>query len=159
MHDSTDCPICRGLPVGGSFSDDEFFQFLNACRAELESRQAAFVATLDPQAQWSYDLDSGRLRVGAADFPITAIGTHNPDRQTWLWAWANESFPDAARDASAAIRSLFELTGFRVFADPGIGASSGDAQDLSACAIHTLGAIGLFRCPGNEATLYLAVHG
>ena len=91
------------------------------------------------------------------EFPITAIGTHSAERQTWLWAWANDSCPSAAREASAAIKSLYDLTGFKVFDDIGIDASSGDAQDLSACAIHALGAIGLYRCP-SEATLYLAVH-
>jgi len=42
MHDSSKCPICRGLPVGGSLSDDEFFVFLAACRDELADKQARF---------------------------------------------------------------------------------------------------------------------
>jgi hypothetical protein len=157
MHDSSTCPICSGLPSPDSFSDDEFFAFLDTCRKELDAKQAEFNALLAAETQWHYDLNTGRFSVGECVFPITAIGTHNENLQTWLWAWANDAFPPAAREASSAIRSLYNLTGFKVFDVPGINASSLDAQDFTAFAIHTLEAIGFYRCP-DEATLYLAVH-
>jgi hypothetical protein len=37
MHDSSTCPVCRGLPIGGSMSDEEFFAFLAACRDEQQT--------------------------------------------------------------------------------------------------------------------------
>ena len=43
MHDSSTCPICRGLPAGGAASsDEEFFAFLAACRDELAEKQDRF---------------------------------------------------------------------------------------------------------------------
>lgn len=157
MHDSSNCPVCQGTATSGSMSDQQFFEFLETCRDELETKQAKFTSMLPVDAQWHYDLDTARLRIGNHEFPITAIGTHNDQHQTWLWAWANESFSAAARDASGATKSLYDVTGFKVFAEVGIDASSGDAQDLTACAIHALDAIGFYRCP-SDATLYLAVH-
>ena len=49
-------------------------------------------------------------------------------------------------------------TGFRVFIDEGIEASSMDAQDFTALAVHQLGAIGFFREASDSPALYLAVH-
>lgn len=158
MHDSSTCPICRGLPTGGSMSDEEFFAFLSACQRELEERQVRFQQRIHAAPRWHYDLADTTLTVGNLRFRMTPIGTFSETYQTWLWAWANEDFPESARVSSRRIQELHAVTGFRVFLDPGIEASRADAQDLSALAIHQLGAIGLFRCPSQGPELYLAVH-
>ena len=98
------------------------------------------------------------LIIGSERFPITPVGTHSPEYQSWLWAWANEDFPPLARDAARQLQALHTLTGFRVFLNPGIAASAVDAQDFAALAVHLLGAIGVFRSPSDGPTLYLAVH-
>jgi hypothetical protein len=92
------------------------------------------------------------------DFLFGMIGTHNPAHNSWLWAWANEDFPASARTASRRIQSLHTVTGFRVFIDPATQASSADAQDFTASAVHILDAVGLVRCPSDGPVLYLAVH-
>jgi len=56
--------------------------------------------------------------------------------QTWLWAWANEEFPEAARAVSRQLQLLHSVTGFRVFINPGIEASAADAQDFAALSVH-----------------------
>ena len=157
MHDSSSCPICQGQPTAGAMTDDEFATFLDACRTELAATQPDFAQSIPVDAKWHYDLAVDSLRIGSRKYQITAIGTHNQRLQTWLWAWANDAFPDSARSGSSTIKSLFDITGFNVFADEGINATSHDAQDLSACAIHMLGASALYRCPGDP-TLYLAVY-
>ena len=63
-----------------------------------------------------------------------------------------------ARAASRQLQSLHSVTGFRVFMNPGIEASSQDAQDFAALAVHHLGAIGFFRNGSESPILYLAVH-
>ena len=158
MHDSSTCPVCRGLPVGGSMSDDEFFAFLAACRDELAAKQAGFQQRIAGASRWQYEMADGSLTVGDTRFGMTPIGSFSPQYQSWLWAWANEDFPEAARAASRRIQGLHAVTGFRVFLDPGIGASPEDAQDFTALAVHQLGAIGFFRCPSDGPVLYLAVH-
>jgi len=146
------------LPADGSLSDEQFAVFLNACREELVAKQATFTAGLESSAPWYYDLPTESLTVGSRIYRITAIGTHSDEYGTWLWAWANDTFPQVARDASAAIKGLHERTGFKVFVDPGIEADRADAQDFAALAIHQLSAIGLYHSDSDETRLYLAVH-
>jgi hypothetical protein len=100
------------------------------------------------------------LVIGDTGFGMTPIGTYSPEYESWMWAWANEDFPEVARAASREIQGLHVITGFNVFIDPGIGASSADAQDFAMMAVHQLGAIAFFRCPSEGAApvLYLAVH-
>jgi hypothetical protein len=139
-------------------SDEEFFAFLTACRDELAEKQVRFQQRIAAAARWSYEMADCSLTIGAERFPMTPIGTHSPESQTWLWAWANEDFPPVAREASRRLQGLHGVTGFRVFLDSGIAASSADAQDFAALAVHQLGAIGFFRAPSDGPTLYLAVH-
>jgi hypothetical protein len=157
MHDSTECPVCRGQAIDGSMTDDEFDVFLQTCEAELADKQAQFQERIRDAGRWSYDLDVCTLTIGAERFPIIPIGSHSPERQTWLWAWANEDNPAAARDSSRRFQDLHRITGFRVFLDPGIPASSADSQAFSAMAIHHAGAIALFKVPTEGPVLYFAV--
>lgn len=151
---------CNTAPTLGSMSDEEFAAFLAACRAELATLQPQFQHRIREGGQWFYDLSERTLNIGEQSFSITPIGTHSAERQSWLWAWANEEFPLPARDASKQLQSLYTHTGFRVFTIPGIPASVGDAQDFVAMAVHSLGAIGFFRVPSDASTptLFLAVH-
>ncbi len=158
MHDSANCPICRGLPIGGSMSDEEFFAFLASCRDELAAKQAVFGQRIAGAAQWRYEMEDGSLTIGDTRFRMTPIGSFSPQYQTWLWAWANEDFPEARRADSRQIQGLHSVTGFQVFIDPGNGATPADAQDFVALAVHQLAASGFFRCPSEGPVLYLAVH-
>ena len=151
---------CSNSPTSGSMSDEEFSAFRTACRAELATLQAQFQHRIREGGQWFYDLSDCTLNIGKQSFSMTPIGTHSAERQSWLWAWANEEFPLAARDASKQLQLLHTRTGFRVFTSPGIPASASDAQDFVAFAVHSLGAIGCFRVPSDASTptLFLAVH-
>jgi hypothetical protein len=144
--------------LGGSLSDEDFVAFLEHCRAELAGKQQGFLQRIRGLATWVYDMADCSLTVGQERYAMTPIGTHNSGRQTWLWAWANDRFPPAARDASCRLQALHQATGFSVFVEAGVPASAADAEDLAALAVHQLGAIGLFRVPANDVTLYLAVH-
>ncbi len=157
MHDSSNCRICGVLPPRGSMSDERFAAFLAACRDELARLQPQFQQRTSGDGQWFYDLSDCTLRICAQSFPITPIGTHSSEHQSWLWAWANDEFPLRAREASKRLQTLQKVTGFQIFTSPGIGASDSDAEDFAALAVHSLGAIGFFRVPGTP-TLFLAVH-
>ena len=99
----------------------------------------------------------GSLTIGDTRFGMTPIGTYSTAYQSWLWAWANEEFPPAAKEAATRLRDLYAATGFRVFIGTGVRASPADAQDFVAMGIHQLGAIAMFKCPSDEPVLYLAV--
>ena len=160
MHNSSNCPICHGLPVEGRMTDEAFYAFLNTCRDELAVKQASFQKLIAGAPRWHYDMVEESLVFGEMTFGMTPIGTFSPGHQTWLWAWANEDFPEVARAASRQIQGLHDVTGFRVFINEGIEASLDDAQDFTALAVHQLDAIAFFRSPaeGEEPDLYLAVH-
>ncbi len=158
MHDSSRCELCNGKPVGDSLSDAEFGTFLAACREECAAKQRDFDKATQTASRWSYDMADQSLRIGDVVYRMTPIGTFSPAYKSWLWAWAKEDFPEAAREASAGIQVLYETTGFRVFVDPGINASAQDADDFVALAVHALGARAFFRCPSDGPTLFLAVH-
>jgi hypothetical protein len=158
MHDSSRCDICRGKPVGDSLSDAEFSAFLASCRRQSALKQREFAEEVQGASRWDYDMDNQTLSIGSVVYGMTPIGTYSPDHKTWLWAWANDAFPAAAREGSAEIQVLHGTTGFRVFIDPGIPCSAKDADDLVALAVHALDARAFFRCPSNDPTLFLAVH-
>jgi hypothetical protein len=139
-------------------SDDEFFAFLTTCREELADKQSGFQKRIAGAARWLYEMEDGSLTIGDTRFGMTPIGTFSPEYQSWLWAWANEDFPQGVRANSRRIQGLHAVTGFRAFLEPGLGASSADAQDFAALAVHQLGAIGWFRCPSDGPVLHLAVH-
>lgn len=157
MHDSSHCPHCRASTTPGSMSDAEFASFLGVCRSELAAMQSEFQKRISGGGRWFYDLADCTLQIGSQSFPITPIGTYSAERQSWLWAWANDEFPATARAASRRIQLLHTITGFRIFVNPGTGASSSDADNFAAMAVHCIGGIGLFRIPGSP-TLLLAVH-
>jgi hypothetical protein len=144
--------------AGGAMTDAAFAAFVARCRAELAEKQTKFQRRIEGSSTWSYDLQRGELRVGAVPFPIAPIGTLNASYGTWLWAWwANDSLPEVARTRALGIQALQTTTGFQVFVIQGLPTSPGEANDLTALAVHQLGAVGVFRVPWTEATLFLAV--
>lgn len=158
MHDSSNCPICRGLAISGSLSDEEFLAFVRDCQDELSGKQARFQERIAGFTRWHYDMADGSLLLGETRFGMTVIGSYSPRYESWLWGWANEEFPETARADSRRIQGLGDVTGFQVFQDPGLSASVDDAEVFTALAIHQLSAIGRFRCPGEESELFFAVH-
>ena len=134
------------------------FAFVSACRDEIAVKQAGFQHRIAGASLWQYEMADGSLTIGDTRFGMTPIGTFSHEYQSWLWAWANEDFPEPARAASRRIQGLHAVTGFQVFLDPGIGASPEDPEDFAALAVHQLGAIASFRCPSDGPVLYLAVH-
>ncbi|MDC7231641.1 MAG: hypothetical protein PQJ58_00290 [Spirochaetales bacterium] len=93
----------------------------------------------------------------ACSFKALAIGTLVPDQQNWLWGWANRSLPEEMRNASGELKGLREETGFNIFEIESFKADTALAQELSALAVHVLGADGLYRVIGDQTVLYLAL--
>lgn len=86
-------------------SDEEFAHFLYICRAERDAKQARMAEHL-ARRPYFYDIDQEILTVGGASHRITVIGTFCLSRGTWLWGWANDSYSEAARQRSAALKGL-----------------------------------------------------
>lgn len=139
-------------------TDAEFNAFVEACHKELEQKQSAFNVRISSARQWAYEMADGTLTIGETCYPMIPIGTFSPAYQTWLWAWANEEFPDRAREASRFLQDLQWITGFRIFLTPGFPATASKVNDFLALAVHQLDATGFFRCESDGPTLYMAVQ-
>lgn len=138
-------------------SDGEFAAFLSACRDELRLKQTGMAECLG-RRPCTYDINQGLLTLDGDAYSIVVIGTYCISRRTWLWGWANDSYSDAARDRSAPLKGLRDLTGFQVFADDGVLATASDAIDLVATAIHFLAADGYWLEDLTDLRVFLAIH-
>ena len=139
-------------------TDEQLHAYLASCRQELALKQDGFQKRIAGATTWSYAMKEESLTIGEQRFGMTPIGSFNPERQTWMWAWAHEGFPEPVRESARRLQGLHTLTGFRVFLEAGIPASEMDALAFTALAVHYLDAIGFFRCPGDGPVLHLAVH-
>ncbi len=155
-HDSLNCPTCKG-GRRDSMSDGEFADFLSACRGELQVKQTGIAECLG-RSPYAYDIDQGLLTLGSEAHSIVVIGTYCVSRRTWLWGWANDSYSDAARERSASLKGLRDLTGFQVFADDGLMATASDALDLVAIAVHYFAADGYWQEDFTDLQVFLAIH-
>ena len=154
------CPTCKRADDSEAISHDDFMRIVEVAESELRTKQDFFQRRTAEIGTYFYDLDDCTLKLDDLVFRIVPIGTFSNPYQSWLWAWANDEFPTVARDASARIKQLYDLTRWEVFASEGIPTSISDAQTLCALAIHILGAHGLYKLPGEtleEPILYLAV--
>ena len=136
--------------------DAEWDEFLKLCGRELAEKQQR-IAPLYDGGSFHYDLSAERLELGTSAFHVSVIGTYCISQATWLWGWANDSFPEHTREIAAGIKGLYERTGFRVFLDPGVRATRTDAQNLVAMAIHHTGGLGFFRSVEDDRLLYLCL--
>jgi hypothetical protein len=139
-------------------TDMEFRALLDRCREELAAKQALFTADCISSAPYHYDLNQGVLAVGSERYASSLVGTRSITNGTWLWGWANDSFSDSVRQAASRAKSLYDVTGFRVFIDPGVHASKQDAEDFTALTVHAIDAIGFWRYAGEDNEMYLAVE-
>lgn len=154
-HDSSNCPVCHTGHRQG-MSDPEFHVFLTRCRDELQAKQEKLIQR-QHGVPYQFDLETEVFTLGSRHKSCVAIGSYCPSRSTWLWAWANDSFPDRVRTSSARFKHLHEITGFRVFVDEGIKASRQDVEDFTAMAVHLAGGSGFWRSAGDDFDLYLCL--
>lgn len=114
-------------------------------------------------ARWDHDGDSGRLTFSNPDdadalvAETTDIGSYSLNTKTWLWAWANESLTDAARDKAAELKELFGVTGMRVFTDPHFDCDEYLAWELAAASVQHLEGVGCYRGPVGHLWVFWSI--
>ena len=114
--------------------------------AELDAKIAAYAELLILGKQWAPE--SGIMQfVDGEDVYVrakaTAIGSWGRSG-SWEWAWANESLPAAARNASLRLKDLAQLTGRNEFLNENtFRATSPEARKLVADACHHLNSTGV----------------
>ena len=114
-------------------------------------------------ARWDHDGDSDRLTfsnpgdANALVAKTTDIGSYSLNTKTWLWAWANESLTDAAREKAAELKKLFDVTGMRVFIDPHFDCDKYLAWELAAASVQHLGGVGCYRGPVSHLWIFWSI--
>ncbi len=150
-------------------TERELQMYADRCSIELEKKQKQLKADfgLSGQDEYVLDLDSRILRfekdsVLRCQFSVIVIGSLAPVSKNWLWGWANESLREEFRERAAVLNALYDETGFDIFKVGTFKADANLARELSALAVHSLDAAGLYRVPGGEdqdgqVQIYLAL--
>ncbi|WP_172251352.1 DUF6882 domain-containing protein [Saccharibacillus deserti] len=143
---------------------EEFGEFLLAARQELADKQEKFVTESNVSGYEEYwiDIANGTLdfiegEAGRISYEVICIGTWSETQRSWMWAWAHESFPAEIRRQSAVLQELSVRTNSPVFRTETFGCEEAQAIELTAMSVRHLNAIGMYRIPGEQAQLYVAV--
>lgn len=147
-------------------TDEEFEAFLDTALDELEHKQDQLKATFglaryprvwfdQPAGTLEFRDAGGTLRVIA---PVIPVGSHSRRARTWTWAWAHEILLPALRKSAEPIQKLEAVTGLGAFLKGTVPVEDDEmAWELTALAVHHLGAIGAHKAPGQASDLYLAI--
>lgn len=130
-------------------------------RALLEERQQRFVATIASFGHWHYDLDEAVIEFSKSGSTIShrivVAGSTSASGGTWLWGWANESFPGPAVAGIEAVRAYGKLHDYDLLVSEEWPAREPLVGDVAAVAGDLLGANGYFRTTGGDVSLYLLI--
>ncbi|WP_028973705.1 DUF6882 domain-containing protein [Spirochaeta cellobiosiphila] len=145
-------------------NENEFQNYVSLCFEELQKKQEVLVNQNNLLAYTEYEYDQnqqiiqffneGRVEL---EFSIVFIGTYGKYQNSWYWAWANESMNEKVRKVSEVFKSLDSTTNTTVFGRPHLEADEQMAWELSALSVKHIGAKGIYRVPGTESDLFLAL--
>lgn len=146
-------------------NEGDFEDFIARCVADAQRKNDALDAKhgLHSFARWDDDGDRQTLTFSNPGEPevleakVTSIGSYSLQTQTWLWAWANDSLTEAAREKACQLKRLFERTGMRVFADAHFDCDEHLAWELAAAAVDELDSLGCYREPVGHLWVFVAI--
>jgi hypothetical protein len=146
-------------------TEAQFEEFIAHCVADAQRKNDALDAEhgLHSFARWDDDGDRQMLvfsnpgELDVLEAKVTSIGSYSLQTQTWLWAWANDSLTEAAREQASKLKRLFERTGMRVFNDPHMNCDEFLAWELAAAAVDELGSLGCYREPVGHLWIFVSV--
>jgi hypothetical protein len=113
------------------------------------------------KAPFHWDLDSATIRFRRKHDQVIAslclVGTTSEAEGTFLWAWANETIPPAARHGLEAVRRFGEVNQLPLLATPEVKGSRSEALELLAVAGRIMDAEGAFVDPTGDVTCFFAL--
>jgi hypothetical protein len=89
-----------------------------------------------------WDLDAGRLDIGGVSFLLVTVGTVSGD--SFLWAWANDAIPAAARRGLDAVRAFGAEHQLSLLTGPGFGGGLAQLKECVAISGRVLNAAGVW---------------
>lgn len=102
--------------------------------------------------RWDYDLDRGILTFSRDGQPkvvasIQVVGSTSLSSGTWLWSWANKSFPPGVTKEVEKVRAFGELENLPELAQAKRPADEHLGWEMTAIAAKVLGAKGSLSVP------------
>ncbi len=139
-------------------------RYVAECRKALHGKQHALEKdfALGKHKRWDWNQDTGQIVFSNDGVPaVTArvhfIGSVSTAGGTWLWSWANPSHDRKVRDASKKIRAFGEKHGFQRLTIPKWKGDEVDGWDMAAIGAAILKADGVYRTPGQNGFLFMAM--
>ncbi len=144
--------------------DDQFAAFVDESYDWLEKQQAQLQETYDIgsyDAYW-YDQEQGVLQfknndVVELEFSYVGIGSWNNEKNSYMWAWGNNTVVEERQRESLRIQALAEKTGIALFTTKAFECDEGMAWELAAMAAKELNALGVYRIPHGSLEIFLAI--
>lgn len=140
--------------------------FLGQCWDELQAKQARLAEEYKFGGHERYDWNqqTGELVFSNAGVPalvctIQFVGSTSTLSDTWLWSWANFHLQESVRLEMDKVRAFGEENGFPRLTVPMWNANEQDGWEMAAVATHVLGALGVYRSPGENGALFMIVTG
>lgn len=114
--------------------------------------------------RFDVDLAKGRIVFSSSGgttqlFRCSAVGTHNPTKGSFRWAWDHPSIPVGAAGAALAAKAFGEVHDLSAFTHREIEADEHDAWQFTGIAGLLSDAVGSYRCPGETNSVYLVLYG
>lgn len=97
------------------------FEALNATEAEEAAQAARVVEAAGGRARFRLDVETSHIELGGADgprFPAQLLASYHEESRTFVWGWANESFPAGFRLVVDEVRRGATAFGLRALAAP-----------------------------------------
>jgi hypothetical protein len=146
-------------------NEAQFEEFIARCVASAQQKNDALDAKhgLHSFTRWDDDTDRQILlftnpgEADALEAKVTPIGSYSLKTQTWLWAWANESLTEDARQKASKLKNLSDRTGMRVFVDAHVDCDEYLAWELAAAAVDELGSLGCYREPVGHLWIFVSI--
>jgi hypothetical protein len=144
--------------------EKQFEEFRIKCYDELINKQNTLIKEYDLGSFDEYWLDQttetlqfkneGKVEL---EFPIIEIGSWSANKNTWMWAWANNSVTDSLRKKAERLKELTKITNNLAFETEAFEAEEIIAHELTALAVHHFDAIGMYIAPFETLKVFLAL--
>jgi hypothetical protein len=114
-------------------------------------------------APYRWDLDAGTLRfersLGQLVARICLVGTASECEGTFLWSWANESIPEAAKRGLQGVHQFGTDHSLSLLTTPEFPGGRPEGLEMLAIAGRLLDAEGIFIDRSGDVTLFFALLG
>lgn len=132
----------------------DYVEYSQAATEELRAKQARFAVRYGDwlSRPWRHDARLGKIVfVGQGDAELEVdvlyIGNYTERLFTWQWMWGSPKATEETLFRAGRLRELYDVTGLRVFGEPGPFIVEGDkmAWELAAVSVKYMGAESCFR--------------